>query len=121
MSRTYKDRPEKIRFPYAYDRTRTCEKIPYTYTYRRWGTGEVIDVTRYWYKEIAGAKPKKKKRVDTVWRWMGTPSWWTRIMMNRPQRREAHLWEHEVTKTPIEQLEEVDKPNGSHKPHIYYW
>lgn len=123
MSRTYKDRPEKVRFPevYPWDSNSGYEKIPYSYTYRRWGSDEEITTTRYWMKPIAGAKTKKKKSVDTNWRWMNTPGWWTRMMMNRPQRREAHLWEHQVAKTPVEELEEVDKPNCSHKPHVYYW
>lgn len=73
----------------------------------------------YW--DVPGAKVPKHK--DNEWHWLeATPSWWTRMMMNRPQRREAHLWEREVSKAQnIEDLEDLDTPNCSHKPHQYYW
>lgn len=122
MSRTYKDKPAKFRFPEAYDWRWSCEKVPYDYTYSPYGTGDPVTVTRYVYRELPGVKTKKRREVDSEWHWMGsTPSWWTRLTMNRPQRREAHLWEHEVSRTPVDNLEEVDKPNTSHKPHIYYY
>lgn len=122
MSRTYKDRPARVRFPEAYDWRWNCEKIPYDYTYSPYGTGDPVTVTRYVYRELPGVKTKKRREVDCDWHWMGaTPSWWTRMTMNRPQRREAHLWEHDVARTSLEELEEVDKPNASHKPHIYYY
>ena len=122
MSRTYKDKPAKFRFPEAYDWRWSCEKVPYDYTYKPWGTEDSVTVTRYLYRELPGVKTKKKREVDSEWHWMGsTPSWWTRMTMNRPQRREAHLWEHDVARLPLEELEEVDKPNASHKPHIYYY
>ena len=66
-------------------------------------------------------KPKVGKHKDNTWHWMTTPSWWTRMMMNRPQRREAHLWENRAEHTALEDLEELDTPNVSHKPHKYYW
>lgn len=122
MSRTYKDKPIKFRFPESYDWSWGTEKVPYTYTYQPWGTGEPVDVVRYHYLQKPGVKTKKKREVDSEWHWMGsTPSWWTRVTMNRPQRREAHLWEHDVARMPIDELEEADKPNVSHKPHVYYY
>lgn len=122
MSRTYKDKPARVRFPEAYDWRWSCEKVPYDYTYSPYGVEDPVTVTRYLYRELPGVKTKKKREVDSEWHWMGsTPSWWTRMTMNRPQRREAHLWEHDVARTPLEELEEVDKPNASHKPHIYYY
>lgn len=66
--------------------------------------------------------PKKSRHTNTHWNWLqSTPSWWTRMMMNRPQRREAHLWEQEAAHTAIENLEELDTPNTTHKPHKYYY
>jgi len=123
MSRTYKDRPARVRFPESYTWEFGTEKIPYetkrlSYT----DPNDWVDVTRYWYKEIPGYKTKKRKDVDCEWHWIGsTPSWWTRMMMNRPQRRAAHLWEQEASHTLPEQLDELDTPNVSHKPHIYYY
>jgi len=121
MSRTYKDKPWKFKNPEAYDYTFGCEKVTYERETKNWRTGEPIVVQSYFYRELPGVKAKKKKRLDTEWHWMTTPSWWTRMTMNRPQRREAHLWEHEVVRTSLEDLEELDKPNVSHKPHNYYW
>lgn len=122
MSRTYKDKPWKFKNPEAWDWRWGTEKVPYDGESIDIYTGKPRTVTRYWFRELPGAKTKKRKEIDTNWHWMGsTPSWWTRMMMNRPQRREAHLWEREVEKTPFEELEEVIKPNVSHKPHKYYW
>jgi hypothetical protein len=64
-------------------------------------------------------KTKKPKEKDTEWHWMSTPSWWTRIMMNRPQRRKGKLWEATVKLEKT--LDEVDPPEVSKKPHKYYW
>ena len=52
---------------------------------------------------------------------MSTPSWWTRCMMNRPQRRAGSIWELTVTQTPIEEIDLLDTPSVSRKPHQYYW
>jgi len=64
-------------------------------------------------------KTKKAKRQDTEWHWMSTPSWWTRLMMNRPQRAAGRLWEKKVVHEA--DLENVDKPSVSKKPHQYFW
>ena len=73
------------------------------------------------YFDVPGGKVPKRK--DNTWHWLeSTPSWWTRMMMNRPQRRQAHLWEREAIKTQsLDDIEELDTPNTSHKPHQYYW
>jgi len=91
MSRTYKDRPSKVRFPEVY---------PY------W-----VDVE----------KTKKSRNVDTEWHWMSTPNWWIHIWMTRPQRRAGSVWEHIVTQTAIEEIDLLDTPSVSRKPHVYYW
>jgi hypothetical protein len=75
-----------------------------------------------WYRmKRPGVLPKRRKNVDTEHHWMNTPSWWVNLMMTKPQRREGSLWEREVVKTPLEELDGVDTPNISRKPHIYYW
>ena len=104
MSRTYKDKPSKLKRE-LYDQ-------------------DFILVENYgYYKYRLGktTKTKKRKEVDTEDHWMTTPSAWTRLMMNKPQRREGTLWEREVVKSQTTDLEGVDKPNVSRKPHIYYF
>lgn len=67
--------------------------------------------------------PKKKKRkVDYTWKWyLASPGWWVNLMMTKPQRRAAHLWEHEVVKSKINNIEDLDTPSVSKKPHIYFY
>lgn len=60
---------------------------------------------------------KKKKQFNPSFS-ESTPSWWTRMMMNRPQRREGHMWESEVIN--YDQLDDVDPPCCGKKPHLYY-
>lgn len=93
MSRTNKDKPVRIRFERPF----------------------------YWTTEED--QPKKRKTKDIIWHWLdATPSWWTRLFMNRPQRRKSHLWERDVQKiTNFDDLEDIDKPNVGKKPHKYYW
>ena len=71
MSRTYKDRPFKIRFP----------EDQWDYKYYRVGD-------RWYFNYLAypGVLTKKKKNVDTDWHGMTTPSWFIREFMNQPQR-----------------------------------
>ena len=61
MSRTYKDRPSRIRYPLIYP----------------------------WRQEDE-EKPKQKKNNDTEWHWMSTPGWWISMMMSKPERKEAN-------------------------------
>lgn len=63
---------------------------------------------------------KKPKVKDTTWHWLhATPSWWTRLFMNRPQRRKGKLWE--ATAKHEQDPEQLDAPGVSKKPHKYYW
>lgn len=118
MSRTYKDKPNKLKFePWDKDR------VDYILYYHKYinllGEADSFPVRRS--IQVPTTKTKKRKVVDTEDHWMSTPSEWTRIMMNKPQRREGSLWEREVVKCQVSDLEEVDKPSVSRKPHIYYW
>ena len=99
MSRTYKDKPHEFKFD-AYDKDRI--------------------LTENWsYRQLPTTKTKKRREVDTEDHWMSTPSAWTRLMMIRPERREAHLLEAAALKAA--NLEDFDFPNKRKKPHIYYW
>ncbi len=88
MSRTFKDKPSKVRFPEVYP---------------------------YW---VQTEKTKKRKEEDTEWHWMSTPSWWTRLCMNRPERRANKLRERNIL---ISNVDEFDFPDLGHRPHIYFW
>lgn len=121
MSRTYKDKPAKFRFPERASYDFGIEVVPYTSTYKSYPTGEEVEYTRYWCRNLPGIKTKKRKELDYEWHWMSTPSWWTRMTMNRPVRRQYHLLEHEAERTSVEDLEDLDIPDFKKKPHIYYY
>lgn len=109
MSRTYKDRPNRVRYE-PWDKDRSPIYIEYKDC-----------VLRYSYLFNKTTKTKKRKKVDTEEYWYPTPGWWTRLMMNKPQRRAGSLWEQEVVRTNIQELDNLDTPSVSRKPHIYYW
>lgn len=126
MSRTYKDKPWKftkyydqgndtVRVEYIAERTRVfCPK-----TYRYITLDEPVYCTGYYFIKVKTSKPKAKRSEDTKWFWhRGTPSAWTRTMMNRPQRYKGRRWERKVL---FEDIEETDPPGVSRKPHVYYW
>jgi hypothetical protein len=107
MSRTLKDRKWKLKFPeldYRFDSVKITSDNSYSIR----------------YIQLPGVKTKKKRELDTDWHWLNsTPSWWTRLTMNRPQRRAGRVWEHKVLKE--QDLEDCDPPLVGHKPHIYYY
>ena len=61
---------------------------------------------------------KQKKNFNPIFP-MATPSWFTRLEMNRPQRREEHIWEREVL--IADDLEEIDAPTIGKRPLKYYY
>jgi hypothetical protein len=107
MSRTLKDKKWELKFPEAqwdFDNFKITSDSGYTIRYIK----------------LPGVKTKKKREVDNEWHWIyNTPSWWTRLMMNRPQRRAGRVWEHKVLREA--DLEDCDPPGVGHKPHQYYW
>lgn len=123
MSRTYKDKHWKLRFPETFVlKDEYYIKIPYEYEYTRWDTKEVVTCTRYVWLDKPGRKTKKRKKCDSMYHWVSsTPSAWTRIMMNRPQRRRGRVWEAAVVRQSIDSLEDELPPDVGRKPHIYYW
>ena len=102
MSRTYKDKPSKIKHE-SWNKDR--ERIEGT----------------FYYIDLPTTKAKKRKELDTEEHWMNTPGWWTRLVMNRPQRRRCKLWERDALKSSLDSLDDLDKPIISRKPHIYFW
>ena len=98
MSRTYKDRPTRVRFPESFDHDRV--QIP--------GTWHSI--------ELPTTRAKKRKHVDTEHHWMGTPSWWTRMFMRRPRRARENQ-----SLRNIHDVEDFDFVDTGRKPHNYYY
>jgi len=107
MSRTVKDKPWQLKYP---EISAGFDEIKIT--------DDTFDIIRY--IKLPGVKTKKRKCVDTDWHWISaSPSWWTRLTMNRPQRRAGRMWEHQVLREV--DLEDTDPPGVSHKPHQYYY
>lgn len=107
MSRTVKDKPWQLKYPEIHPNFDTI-KITNDSSYR------------IRYIQLPGVKRKKKRELNTDWHWLNTtPSWWTRLMMNRPQRRAGRIWEHKVLREV--DLEDTDPPGVGHKPHQYYY
>ena len=49
-----------------------------------------------------------------------SPSWWVKLFMTRPQRREEARLCRLLERKSIDE-DEVIFPLGNHKPHVYYW
>jgi len=109
MSRTYKDRHWKLRFPdHAIDE---YERVPYTAVVNReynYSTGRYVECAPYEIeRSFSVEKPgvftkKKRKDYSSEYQWVGeTPGWWVRTLVNRPLRRKGRMWEREVQKADI--------------------
>lgn len=96
MSRTHKDKPSKLKEPWDKDMVREG--------YANW-------------IYLPTTKTKKRKEVDTEDHWMSTPGWWVKMIMNRPQRREVHLWERKALFSDLEELIQPVRKVG----HVYFW
>jgi hypothetical protein len=125
MSRTFKDRPARVRFPghYNWNDPRYDDRyniIEYEYDFYHYQTKEYVGVrTGKVHLKKAGYWPKLKKAKDYEWHWMSTPSHWTRQMMNVPQRAAGRMWERKILK--VDEIDSIEPPDVSRKPHIYYW
>ena len=119
MSRTYKDRPYKVRFP-DFNRDDEYEKFEYTASGTNW-QDVPYEHNTYFSLKRAGILAKKPRRKDTEWHWQGTPSWWTYTFMTRPERTRANRIVKQIKRIPLDRLDLVDVPNNKRKPHVYYW
>lgn len=132
MSRTYKDRPYKIRYPREYRDDYVIYKEEYWLQTHIWTYDEKVRSSveellpfpiwrcRKWEIQAPTSKPKVKRSAITknyCW-YKKTPSWWSRMFMNRPQRHKGRQWERKVL---FEDIEDTDPPGVSRKPHIFYW
>ena len=131
MSRTYKDKKLALKYPewrYDFD---NVEYFTYQVTKTHYSvfTGNGFERVEYpepktftYTKYIQGPtkKPKKKRNVHTKYYHMycTAPSWWTRLTMNRPKRRQCRLWERKVL---FSDVEEADCPDFKNKPFNYYY
>ena len=105
MSRTHKDKPHEIMYPE--------DSV--------WFDCIKLDSDNIWngWIQVPG-KRTKKRRNYCHFRWYGTtPSWWTRMTMNRPQRRKGRVWERVVLNSTDIELQ--DPPGVGRKPHVYYY
>ena len=123
MSRTYKDRPSWVRYPEDHWKVfDEYESVPYIAKGNHWN-GEPYERLAWYSIKKPYVKRKKPRHVDTSWRWMSTPSWWTRLFMNRPQRIASKRWEREIVNYSFWDLaqDNFDPPLVGRKPHTYYW
>ncbi len=65
-------------------------------------------------------KIKRKYTGPCSTHWLNqTPSWWVRLYMNRPKRRENKRVCHLVLRG--EDPDSLVLPVGNRKPHVYNW
>ena len=118
MSRTYKDKPRKHRKnEYRFDH----DMVKVEYLKSWFSLYEDKEVEHVWccYLQTPTTKPKRRKEVNTEWKWWrGTPSWFTNMYMRRPERRANAVWER---KAIFQDLEDIDPVDTGKKPHTYYW
>ena len=65
---------------------------------------------------------KHKKDGRKQWSW-ATPSWFTRLYMNKPHKAEAKQWEGKVKRTSLEDIAEHEYPIEPAKKgrQVYFW
>jgi hypothetical protein len=129
MSRTYKTQPNRLKYKKYFDDD-GYYWVNYTRVYVSYYTKEEREGPAQFRLKKAGHFPKLK-RFEPEWKWwQTTPSWWIRTYMQKPQRRAGSMWEREVVKTfnqsvheydKYDNVEQLDTPSVSRKPHIYYW
>ena len=115
MSRTYKDRPYKVRQTEPWDKDRVM--VRYEVIRTNYFTKELEEFITARFLENKTTKTKKRKVLDTEDHWMTTPGWWNRMCVTRPERKRVNA----ALQSLQCDLEDVDIPDLGRKPHIYYW
>ncbi len=115
MSRTHKDKPQKLvdpesRWDYG------MERVPY----QKWSNSFEYWYTTYCYIQRGGVKTKKKRTYHER-NWMRTPMWFVHDFMTVPQRAAGRQWEKKIVRVQIGSLDDEDTPSVGRKPHLYYW
>lgn len=108
MSRTYKDKHYKLKYP---------EHV---------GNYDRVPIEGYWYSwiQVPGVKTKKKKNLYTEWHFGSTPSWWTRMFMTRPRRNSEKRQLKELRNIRLDldlEVNDFDFVDIRRKNHRYYW
>ena len=119
MSRTFKDKKWKLRYP-ENDYSFGTERVAFEVQRKNWVTGEYLSDTwtKYWIRDLPGVKKKKPRNEHGDWEWMcSTPSWWVREFMTAPNRARCRNWEKTRT---LDNLDEIC-PDYGNKPHQYYY
>lgn len=97
MSRTFKDRPTKLRWD---DHWANWFNAP------------------LWKRKTG---PKKKRLKDSVWRWIHqTPGWHVSMFSEVPARAEARAWEHAAVRHSGDYVD-LDTPRHPKSKLVYYW
>lgn len=107
MSRTYKDKPSKLKY------------VRYDVDYIRYP--ETEDKYAFTIKGKTSL-PKQRKEVDNDWHWMqGTPSWWNNLFHTRPIRGNFRRFLANAVRSEVEAIPDMLEPTDSRRPHKYYW
>lgn len=107
MSRTYKDKKLELKYP-EWNNKHDCVVYARVSTY-----------TAYYIQTKTTKRKKKRSAITKHYdMYSKSPSWWTRLYMNRPKRRHCRAWERKVL---FEDVEETDCPDFKNKPYRYYW
>ena len=118
MSRTYKDKPYKLRYG---SWNQDWMRLPYLKVYIPWGETEEKAVSSFYGLQLPTTKPKLRKEVDSEGHWMSTPSWWNNTYHTRPKRAKFRNFTSDTVKLSLDAIEDVIEPVDSNKPHCYFW
>lgn len=95
MARTYKDRKYELQ--------------PYFTPFR----------TSFYLDDRLCDLPKKSRKVCNKYFWYKrSPTWWNRMQMHKPKRRQCRIWEQQTKH--LTSFDLADCPDFGRKPHVYF-
>lgn len=119
MSRTYKDKPNKLIWG---DYTQDTLRVPYVCEYIGCYSKEVRSHISYYTLRLPTTKPKVRKTVNNEWAWYSAaPSWWNNMFHTKPIRGNFRKFSVNVVKSNIADIEDMLEPSDSKAPHKYYY